>query len=826
MLDKIQVYPYQRVAEPSVLKSSRLNRLNHSRPIKWPWRGRELFNEEIVQSCKNMLTAANLIMAGTALIMARAFILEEILPFIFAFLAAFNQGRKERLVIISVFGIVGFATVLQNMDLWGNILTIIVLAGVTNYIKVPDENRWWGVPLITMSVLLVVKTLLTLLGGMSFYREMVILFEAMIAGVLTFVFLVGSDTLRQKKPLLNYSFEDICAFVIVGIGIVMGLNDLHIAGLSISGIICRLGILVAALLWGSGGGTMFGVMAGILPSISSSVFAQSLGMYAISGLLAGLFKVFGRLGIIIGFMLGTMAISLFINEAQTTILGMWETGVASVIFFLLPGSLKEDFPVQALGSIGTRKDYQLSQVDNEIIEAARSRIGYLANVFEELSSSFLDEHELRKHNNQSAYLNYLYDQITRNFCRNCSRYESCWGKDSYITSQEILDIFSIAEAAGEVTYEEFPVEFRRRCIYGREMVNTINYLFETLRLNEYWLDKLEQSRNLVADQLKGVSQVIKKLAEEIDGRTAVDFDLRKKLLLQSRKLGLDIIDMVPLRVGKGYLQIKVIANSCTNGEECETSLAADISSILGEKMEVSSKKCPRFLGQGKCEFTLTRSFSYRISTGAAQIGKEEVCGDNFTVATLKEGKELIVLSDGMGVGERACGESKAAVQLLENLLNSGFDEETAIKTINSVLQLRSGQESFATLDMAIIDLYTAEVNFIKIGSAPTFVKRGRKVGTITSNSLPVGILDSVEVASEKRALYPRDLVVMVSDGVWEVSREADNYRWIEDLLSAIEETDPQTAAEMILNRALAMCRGKPNDDMTVVCSYIDINYPH
>ena len=263
-------------------------------------------------------------------------------------------------------------------------------------------------------------------------------------------------------------------------------------------------------------------------------------------------------------------------------------------------------------------------------------------------------------------------------------------------------------------------------------------------------------------------------------------------------------------------------NPYGDGQACENAVAMFVSGVTGEKMEVCSKECPRFMGKGPCEFTLTRAFTYKVLSGAAQVGKETVCGDSFTIATLKEGKELVALSDGMGVGEKACNESQAAVRLLENLLSTGYSRETALKTINSVLLLRSTAETFATVDMVMVDLYTAEVDFIKVGSAPSFIKRGKKVGVVTSNSLPIGILDNLDVISEKCYLCPRDLLVMVSDGVLEAARGSGGEMWLQQFLSAIEEKDPQIIAEMIINKALGLCKGKPADDMTAICMYIDI----
>ncbi|NLB89484.1 MAG: stage II sporulation protein E, partial [Syntrophomonadaceae bacterium] len=755
-------------------------------------------------------------------------VLEEIIPFIFAYIVAFAGRDIRRAILLSLFAIVGFFTIASHISLGSNAIALAVLVGALATVKIPKERVWWGLPLLTLSVLIVAKTIIALITNFSFYGQMVIIFEAMIAGVLTFVFMVSHEVIENKKPLVSFTFEDMAAFVILGVGIVMGFNELTIGGLSISSIICRVGIFIAAYLWGSGGGTMVGVMAGIIPSISSSVFAQTLGLYTMSGLLAGLFKHFGRFGVVIGFMLGTLALSMFIPETNLTILGMWETGIACLIFIALPSSLKEKIPMRSLGPINHWQNNEIKMLDAKLKETARSRIENLAAVFDELSSTFIEEEHAVSTREQTAYINYLFEEISYGFCENCSYYDHCWGQNYYSTYQEILDLFTITETNGHLNYEDCPIEFRRKCINGREMVNTINYLFDNIRLNEYWSDKLNNTKELVATQLKGISEVIRDLALDIDTSTMVDFELRDQLLKECQRLGINTItDITPIRNGTDQYIFNVTAQSCEEGSLCETDLSIALSSIMKENLVVCEKNCPRFKGKGICEFNLAKAFTYKVHSGAAQVGKEKICGDSFTIATLKEGKELVALSDGMGIGEKASNESQAAVRLLETLLSSGFTREVALKTINSVLMLRSQRESFATLDMMIFDLYTGEVDFIKIGSAPTFIKRGNKVGVVTSNSLPIGILNDVDINAEKRLLAPRDLIVMVSDGVSEIFRDdGENSYWIADLLANLNESDPQIVAEVILNKALSLCGGKPADDMTVVCSYIDLNFQH
>ncbi len=822
-MERLEIYPYQRIEEQIPPREAR-RRAAHSVP-RINLQLDKVFNSQNLDILSTKLLALmkleHLLLAGGAVIMSRAFILGELLPFVFAFVAVFAVKNRRRSVILVLFSLLGLSTVLQGAALLTDMVTVTILALVLNYVKITEARSWWGIPAITMAVVLLLKSSAMLMHGLNFYQEMVIVFEALISAVISFVFLNCREVIKKKKAVANFSFEEMAAFMVLGIGIIMGLNDVKLAGLAVSGILCRLGIMTAAYIWGTGGGAIMGVMSGIIPSIASSVFAQTLGIYSISGLLAGGFRNFGRLGVIIGFMLGTLALSMFISESQVTILGMWETGIASFIFFLLPESLKEKLPFQNLGPVSTIKADDLKIMDHGLKESLGSRIHHLAQVFDELSSTFVGQEDASASQKANSYLTYLYDELSHGFCEGCTRFNTCWNREYYNTSQEILDLFSIIEREGQLNYEDCPPGFKRKCVNGRELITTINYLFDNLRVNEYWSGKLDESRALVARQLKGVGQVVRNLAEEIDVDTSVDLELREELLKASKRMGINLKDITPVRSMDDQVYLHVTSGSCVDGSGCELSVAPALSAVMEYKLEVCKKKCPRFKGMAACEFTLGRAFNYRVKSGVTQVSREEVSGDSLTLTTLKNGKELVVLSDGMGVGEAAWEESNTAVKLLEDLLDSGFDKELALKTINSVLLLRSRTETFTTMDMLMIDLYTGEVDFIKTAAAPSFIKRAKKVMMISSSSLPMGILDEVEPASEKRTLLPRDMIIMISDGVLEVSREHNGEKWIAELLSQLNESDPQKVAELIISSALRLVRGKPADDMTVICLQLE-----
>jgi stage II sporulation protein E len=151
-----------------------------------------------------------------------------------------------------------------------------------------------------------------------------------------------------------------------------------------------------------------------------------------------------------------------------------------------------------------------------------------------------------------------------------------------------------------------------------------------------------------------------------------------------------------------------------------------------------------------------------------------------------------------------------------------MDEQLAIKSVNSVLMLRSSEEIYATVDLAIIDLYSAKTTFMKIGSTPSFIKRGDEVLPITASNLPIGILKDIEVDLVVHQLLPGDLLVMMTDGVYDAPGHAANKElWMKRILAEMKSDAPQDIADKLLDTVIRHHDGEVVDDMTVIVAKID-----
>lgn len=167
-------------------------------------------------------------------------------------------------------------------------------------------------------------------------------------------------------------------------------------------------------------------------------------------------------------------------------------------------------------------------------------------------------------------------------------------------------------------------------------------------------------------------------------------------------------------------------------------------------------------------------------------------------------------------------ESKTALSVLQQLLKSGMDEKLAIQSVNSILLLRSPDEMFATIDLALIDLFTAKTTFLKVGSTPSFIKRGSTVLPIQANNLPVGILNEIDLDGVDMQLQPGDTLVMMTDGVYDAPGHAVNKEmWMKRIIQEIETEDPQEIADCLLETVVRYHEGEIADDMTIVVARID-----
>lgn len=649
--------------------------------------------------------------------------------------------------------------------------------------------------------------------------------EAALAFVLTMLFVHALPLLNRSKKPVQYRHEEWIGLLILAACVLTGMTGWSVQGMEVTDVLTRYIVLLAAFVGGVSLGTSAGVVAGMMLTLSDLGAAGNIGLLALGGLMAGMIREGGKAGTLFGLLLGTTVLSLFASDASETLNSAWTTVAAAVLFFFTPRSVTDAISKYVPGTshyAQNQKDYA-----QKVRDLTAQRVARFSEVFRQLSGSFRQITEAGDMARQNKDFDHFAGAVHEKACASCHRRGLCWDTQFFQTYKLMTDMMGAVADNPDLLPGDMPKSWGRLCVRTPQVLDILKREYDLYRHDLHWRRQLQDSRYLVADQLSGVSQVMDDLVKEIR-REAQQMELQEGQIREAiDRMGLAVqsIDIISLEEGK--VEIELVHAFRTGYDECRKMIAPLLSEILGETVGVTQEKT----GEPAPHLTtvvFASAKAYEVETGVAGAAKDGdlLSGDSFTITELGSGKFAVALSDGMGNGARARMESSAALSMLEQLLQSGIDERLAVKSVNSVLLLRSPEEMFATVDLALIDLYSAHATMLKIGSTPSFIKRGRQIIPIAANNLPIGILQDIEIDLLRVQLLPGDTLIMMTDGVLDAPGHAINKEvWIKRVLQEIETDDPQELADELLDIALKQNPGAIRDDMTVVVARITRHQP-
>lgn len=568
-------------------------------------------------------------------------------------------------------------------------------------------------------------------------------------------------------------------------------------------------------------GASVGVITGLILSLADMSAVYQMSLLAFAGMLAGMLREGKRAAVALGMLLGSSILSIYLGGPGDVMNSLWETCAAIVLFMLTPKSLMTAISKYVPGT----QDHTKSQHEyaKRIRDITAERVTRFSQVFRQLSRSFDQMSGAGEQVQKEGGMDHFMNAVAEGTCASCFKRTQCWDAKFIQTYKYMTDVMSTIEANPEISGKQIPVDWNRVCAKPEEVLEVMRAQYGLHQHNMQWKRQIIDSRQLVAEQLSGVSQVMEDLAKEIQRESDEMVQQEEQIRDALESLGLSIHSIEIINLEAGNVEIEIVHAYTRGFDECRKMIAPLISDVLDEHIAVLHETMtdPR---QGLATVTFGSAKTFEVTTGvaAAAKGGDVMSGDSFSTVELGNGTFAVALSDGMGNGERARMESSAALNILEQLLQSGMDEKLAIKSVNSVLMLRSPEEMYATVDMALIDEYTAETTFMKIGSTPSFIKRGQEVIQVSASNLPIGIIKDIEVDLVTVQLQPGDILIMMTDGIYDAPGYAVNKElWMKRLIQEIDTDDPQDLADCLLESVIRYQQHEILDDMTVVVGKVE-----
>lgn len=757
-------------------------------------------------------------------LLGRAVILDDLFPFASAFFAVMYFTRRDLAIWTGTVLLAGslFASEPTTVMIGAQILLIILMQRGLQAFERSEMNY---APLMVFASNLMVHLFVTLIGDSAgWYSVLMDLTDAALGFVLTLVFVQAFPVLMLNKRNNTLRMEELICLMILLASMMTGAVGWSIEQVQVDHVLSRYFVMLFAFVGGAPLGAAVGVILGLILSLAEPGSMLQMSMLAFAGLLAGLMREGRRWAVAFGMLLGTAILSVYLGSADQVLSSTWATIAAAALFILTPRSLVD---VLAKYIPGTQ-EHAKSQHEyaKRVRDMTSDRVSQFSELFRQLSRSFGQLAGSGDIRHKEEEFNSFIETASKKVCAACPRRQACWNGKYLQTVTWMTDMMTTIEGNPDFKEKHIPPNWKSACLKTPQVFAVMKEQYERYEHDYRWKRQVHDSRTFVAEQLAGVSKVMDDLVREIQREGNKMFLQEEQIRQAMEDLGLSVNRVDIISLDKGHVEIEMVHSFTEGYDECRKLIAPLLSDILGEYITVKEDQRLGDSRQSVVTFITAKSYDVQVGIAGAAKGGDVLSGDSTHALELSGGKYAISLSDGMGNGERASMESSTALTVLSQLLQSGMDEQLAIQSVNSILMLRSPDEIYATVDLAIVDLYNANTVLMKNGSIPSFLKSDKEVQAISAGNLPLGILQDIDVDPIHMSLKPGDLLIMMSDGLYDAPGPAINRDlWLKRLISEMETDDPQEIADLLLDTVIRQSQGHIYDDMTVVVTRIDRHMP-
>ena len=630
--------------------------------------------------------------------------------------------------------------------------------------------------------------------------------EALLSGGAAYFFFRTVSAVSSGRRAGEWSTQEIACASLTAAIFILSISGLEIAGISIARVIAVIMILFAARYGGVSGGSVAGVTAGVVFSLESAGVSYLSGAYALGGLMAGLFSPAGRFASAAAFVLSNGIASLQVGNSTAVMNGLYEVMAATVIYMLVP--VKAGGPLIGIFSRGADDSRRAEGLRRSVI----MKLDYAAKALGNVSQS-VDEVSKKLSTACAPDISGVYHKSADEVCCNCGLKTYCWTRNFNDSMNVFNDLTEKLRKKGKIGREDFSPHFATHCGRINPMVEAVNKNYGEFAIKDAAENRARQIRGVVAGQFETTSRMLEDMAGELELYEKFDFTAAQKVEEVLRLAGAIPIDVSCRADRFGRISVEAVMNQGECAHLSKSEITKEISRVCGRSFQVP---CISRAG-GECRIQMNEMPAYRVKTGCAQhiCGNGNLCGDCWKSFPDGNGRQIVIISDGMGTGGRAAVDGAMACGIMSRLIEAGIGFDAAVKIVNSALIVKCGDESLSTMDIAALDLFNGSAEFMKAGAPESILRKEGKASVIDMPSLPIGILNDAGLAKSSDSLSDGDMLIMLSDGA--LSSGID---WVIEEIENFNGNIPQELAETIVSQAIALRSDGHDDDITVVVTML------
>lgn len=371
---------------------------------------------------------------------------------------------------------------------------------------------------------------------------------------------------------------------------------------------------------------------------------------------------------------------------------------------------------------------------------------------------------------------------------------------------------------GRINTDDMPRIFNETCCEMPKYLDELNEELERSQVQIDWKKRFLESREVAALQFQEAENMLLAIASSGEEWEDVTEEWDAAVRRECRKLRLRLGRILVESDHRGHLQIHMILQTGSRRPVPSREIADAVGLALKRRFRVEENG-KSMIGREAARVVLMEEPVYGVCLGVARASEAAEIFPAIIIRRWSFRKDVICCAfrtvweaARRPRGERGCRGADGTTDGVR------FSLEGTVKSINSVLLLREGEQCPATLDLHCLNLYTGDLSSRKQGAAETFIKRGEKVTVLESADMPIGWNRNVTGEESVSQLEKETFVVLVTDGVVEALPGTDKEEFLAEILRRVKGGNPQMMAEDIL--ALAVGQEEPRDDMTVLVAAI------
>jgi len=194
-------------------------------------------------------------------------------------------------------------------------------------------------------------------------------------------------------------------------------------------------------------------------------------------------------------------------------------------------------------------------------------------------------------------------------------------------------------------------------------------------------------------------------------------------------------------------------------------------------------------------------------------------GDTVEVVERPQGGVSVVLADGQTSGRGAKAVSNLVVRKVIGLLAEGVRDGAAARAASDSLYTEKHGKVSSTLNIVSIDLQSNTMVITRNNTAPVVIAQGTQINVLDAPCKPIGLYRGTRPEITQIVMEPELSALIFSDGL---VHAGDRYGCSLNIVANFEELlegdkrDPQFIADALLEKAMALDRNRPEDDISIV----------